>query len=112
MLLGESDRPEMPEEGRPTPDTPQACRRTGLLYLAVGVPLLIILGVFSALTDNWIWLLSASPIFVLCFALALILCLRRADEPVEPGEPNELNDGAGQSAQPAMHLRRPHDEYA
>lgn len=104
MPLGES---ELPEERHPAPDTQQACRRTGAFYLVVGVPVLVIFGVLSALTDNWIWLLYASPIFVLCLALALILFMRRPDE---PDEPDESNDGAGQSAQPAIHLRRSYDE--
>ena len=109
MPLGE---PELPEERRPAPDTQQACRRTGAFYLVVGVPVLVIFGVLSALTDNWIWLLYVSPIFVLCLALALILFMRQPDEPDEPDEPTESNDGTGQSAQPAIHLRRSHDEYA
>jgi hypothetical protein len=112
MPSGEPDRPKLPKEGSLGPDTPKACRRTGLLYLVVGVPVLVIVGVLSALAHNWIWLVSASPIFVLCFALALILCLRRPDEPDEPDELDGPDDGAGQAAQPATHLRRSHDEYA
>jgi hypothetical protein len=81
----EEDPP--PDEGRRLDiDTPQGRRRTGMLYLVVGVPVLVIFAVLSALTGNWRWLLYASPIFMLCLALALILLITPPDEPDKPDE--------------------------
>jgi hypothetical protein len=74
--------------------------------LVIGVPVLLLVCVLSALTDNWTWLLYASPIVVLCLALALVLLLKRPDEPDELDDPDESDDGAGRAAPLAFHLRR------
>lgn len=75
----------------------------GRRYLIVGVPLLLIFSVFTAITGNWTLFFYASPIFVLCLALALILVMT---PPSEADDADDADDGVSQAIQLGTHLRR------